>query len=158
VARRFHGAKELDPIRLAGEAGTIAEEIVQHLTKLGGSKVDVRIEIGAEVPDGVPDESSERFRRTRRRSASSPSASRKSEQEALAGSPTTVRRTQELVGASRLRALRRCSCPPWNDRSRGVGIGNQEANRKHILWFRRFWRSPWKQVMASDLGFSDRAW
>ncbi len=56
VVRRFYGSKELDPIRVAGEAGTIAAEIVQHLTKLSGSRVDVRLEIQAEVPDGVPDD------------------------------------------------------------------------------------------------------
>jgi hypothetical protein len=36
--------------------GRIAEEVLQHLTTLPGSKVSVTVEITAEVPTGIPDE------------------------------------------------------------------------------------------------------
>jgi len=39
----------------ASHAGQIAEAVVQHLVGLVGSKVEVRLEIHAEVPDGTPD-------------------------------------------------------------------------------------------------------
>jgi len=53
--RRFHGSVSLDPIRLTKDAGQIAQEVVQHLTGLVGAKVEIVLEIHAEVPDGVPD-------------------------------------------------------------------------------------------------------
>ena len=52
---RFHGSVELDAARLGRDAGTIAEEIVQHLAGLVGAKVNVTLEITAEIPDGAPD-------------------------------------------------------------------------------------------------------
>jgi len=54
--RRFHGSVSLDPNRLGRDASRIAEEIVQHLTSLVGSDVEVTLEIRAEVPGGVPDQ------------------------------------------------------------------------------------------------------
>ena len=33
----------------------IAEEVVSHLTGLVGSKVELTLEIEAEIPDGAPD-------------------------------------------------------------------------------------------------------
>jgi predicted AAA+ superfamily ATPase len=54
--RRFYGAVELDPLRLTRDAGQIAEAIVQHLTGLVGGDVKVRLEVEAEVPDGVPED------------------------------------------------------------------------------------------------------
>ena len=38
------------------DMGRIAEEVLQHLTTLPGSSVRVTVEIEAEVPDGVSDE------------------------------------------------------------------------------------------------------
>ena len=40
---------------MAGRAGQIAEEVVQHLVGLLGVNVRVTIEIAAEIPDGAPD-------------------------------------------------------------------------------------------------------
>jgi hypothetical protein len=54
--RRFYGSVTLDPVRLSRDAGQIAEAIVQHLTGLVGSKVDVRLEVQADIPDGAPDD------------------------------------------------------------------------------------------------------
>lgn len=36
--------------------GRIAEEVLQHLTTLPGSKVKVTVEISAEIPNGIPDD------------------------------------------------------------------------------------------------------
>ncbi len=52
---RFHGTIDLDALRIGRDAGQIAQEIVQHLSGLVGSRVKVTLEIEAEVPDGVPD-------------------------------------------------------------------------------------------------------
>jgi hypothetical protein len=54
--RRFHGSVALDPARIGRDAGRIAEEVVQHLSGLAGSSVEVTLEIRADVPDGVPDQ------------------------------------------------------------------------------------------------------
>jgi len=55
IPRRFHGAVNLDPTRVARDAGRIAEEVIQHLTSIVGANVEVTLEIHALVPDGVPD-------------------------------------------------------------------------------------------------------
>lgn len=52
---RFYGSVELDATRLGRDAGKIAEEVVQHLSSLVGSNVELTLEIRADVPDGVPD-------------------------------------------------------------------------------------------------------
>lgn len=54
--RRFYGSVSLDPQRIGRDASKIAEEIIQHLTSLVGSNVEVTLEIRADVPDGVPDQ------------------------------------------------------------------------------------------------------
>ena len=54
--RRFFGQVELDPLRVPRDAGQVAEAIVQHLSALMGSDVTVRLEIEANVPNGVPDD------------------------------------------------------------------------------------------------------
>ena len=54
--RRFFGSVALDPDRTSRDAGRIAEEVLQHLTTLPGAKVEVTLEIHAELPDGVPDD------------------------------------------------------------------------------------------------------
>jgi hypothetical protein len=54
--RRFFGVKSLDPQRVSRDADQVAVEIVTHLVGLVGANVDVKLEITAEVPDGVPDD------------------------------------------------------------------------------------------------------
>jgi predicted AAA+ superfamily ATPase/N-acetylmuramoyl-L-alanine amidase len=56
VYRRFHGAVQLDPGRVGRDAGKIAEEVIQHLTKLLGADVQVTLEIGARLQEGASDE------------------------------------------------------------------------------------------------------
>lgn len=53
--RRFHGSVSLNPIRLGRDASTIAQEIVQHLTKLNAATVEITLEIEAAIPEGAPD-------------------------------------------------------------------------------------------------------
>ena len=53
---RFYASVELNPDCLGRDAGRIAEEVLQHLTVLPGSKVRVTFEIDAEVPDGVSED------------------------------------------------------------------------------------------------------
>lgn len=55
VLRRFHGSVSLDPERVGRDAGKIAEEVIQHLTTLRNGRVEVTLEIEANLPDGVPD-------------------------------------------------------------------------------------------------------
>jgi predicted AAA+ superfamily ATPase len=54
-ARRFFGTVELDPTRLGRDAGKINEEVVQHLQSILDSKVEVTLEINAELPKGIPE-------------------------------------------------------------------------------------------------------
>ena len=54
--RRFHGSVELDPTRLGRDAGRIADEVVGHLTSLGGAKTKITLEIDVEVPGGIPED------------------------------------------------------------------------------------------------------
>lgn len=55
VQKRFFGTVALDPARVGRDAGRIAEEIIQHLAGLVGAKVEVTLDIHAEIPDGTPD-------------------------------------------------------------------------------------------------------
>jgi predicted AAA+ superfamily ATPase len=52
----FHGSVELDPTRMGRDAGRIADEIVAHLTSLGGAKAKITLEIDVEVPNGIPED------------------------------------------------------------------------------------------------------
>jgi hypothetical protein len=52
---RFHGSVKLDALRLGRDAARIAEEVLQHLTALVGTDVEVTLEIRAELPDGASD-------------------------------------------------------------------------------------------------------
>lgn len=52
---RFFGSVELDATRLGRDAGKIAEEVVQHLVGLIGSKVKITLEVQADVSDGIPE-------------------------------------------------------------------------------------------------------
>ena len=51
--RRFFGTVRLDPDRAGRDMGTVAEEVLQHLTILPGAEVEVSVEISAKVPSGV---------------------------------------------------------------------------------------------------------
>lgn len=51
--RRFHGSVQLDSLRVGRDAGRIADEVIQHLTKLIGSDVQVTLEIQAQLQDGA---------------------------------------------------------------------------------------------------------
>ena len=56
AVRRFFGVKSLDPQRVSRDADQIATEIVTHLVGLVGADVEVKLEITAKVPEGVPDD------------------------------------------------------------------------------------------------------
>ena len=51
--RRFHGSVRLDSLRIGRDAGRIADEVIQHLTRLIGSDVQVTLEIQARIEDGA---------------------------------------------------------------------------------------------------------
>ena len=53
--RRFFGTVRLDPDRAGRDMGTVAEEVLQHLTTLPGAEVEVSVEISAKVPAGLKD-------------------------------------------------------------------------------------------------------
>lgn len=53
VYRRFYGSVKLDPLRVGRDAAQIADEVIQHLTKLMGAEVQVTLEIQANIPDGI---------------------------------------------------------------------------------------------------------
>jgi predicted AAA+ superfamily ATPase len=55
MPRRFHGSVQVDPMRLGRDASRIAEEVIQHLTGMVGSKVEITLEIHAELADGASD-------------------------------------------------------------------------------------------------------
>ncbi|MDQ3658839.1 MAG: ATP-binding protein, partial [Actinomycetota bacterium] len=52
---RFRGVVEIDPARLGGTAGAISQEVVQRLASIMGSNVRVKLEIQADVPEGIPE-------------------------------------------------------------------------------------------------------
>ena len=54
--KRFYGSVEIDPLRLARDAGQIAEAVVQHLEGLVGAEVEVRLEVEAAIPEGAPED------------------------------------------------------------------------------------------------------
>jgi uncharacterized protein len=54
--RRFFATVEIDADRASRDMGRIAEVVLQHLTTLPGSSVKVVVEISAEVPTGIPDD------------------------------------------------------------------------------------------------------
>ena len=53
--RRYYGSVKVDPVRLGRDAGTIAQEVIQHLLTLPGAKVEITLDIHAELPSGAPD-------------------------------------------------------------------------------------------------------
>ena len=54
--RRFFGVKSLDAKRVSRDADQVATEVIQHLVGLIGSDVEVKLEISADVPDGIPED------------------------------------------------------------------------------------------------------
>ena len=56
VLRRFFGTVSLDPTRMARDASEVGEAVVAHLNGLVGAKVNVTLEIQAEIPDGAPED------------------------------------------------------------------------------------------------------
>ncbi|MGQ4806671.1 hypothetical protein NKDENANG_00001 [Candidatus Entotheonellaceae bacterium PAL068K] len=55
IYRRFHGAVRLDPLRVARDAGRIADEVIQHFTRDVGATVEVTLEIQARLQQGASD-------------------------------------------------------------------------------------------------------
>ena len=53
--KRFHGSVSLDVLRVAPNAGQIAEEVIAHLSGLPGAQVRVTLEIHADIPEGAPE-------------------------------------------------------------------------------------------------------
>jgi predicted AAA+ superfamily ATPase len=54
--KRFYGTIELDPLRMTRDAGKVAEEVIAHLSGIVGANVKITLEISADIPDGVPDQ------------------------------------------------------------------------------------------------------
>lgn len=52
---RFYGTVKIDPLRLTKNSGEIANEVLQHLTKLIGAELEVTLDINAKIPEGVPE-------------------------------------------------------------------------------------------------------
>lgn len=52
---RFFGTIEINPLRPASEVDKLVREVIQHLTSLDGAAVQISLEIGADVPGGVPE-------------------------------------------------------------------------------------------------------
>jgi len=53
--RRFHGTAKIDATRLSRDVDQIAAAVVQHLSGLLGAKVNITLEIEADIPSGAPD-------------------------------------------------------------------------------------------------------
>jgi hypothetical protein len=56
AVRRYFGTVMLDPTRVGRDAGRIAEEVIAHLVGQVGANVTVRLEIAADLPNGVSDQ------------------------------------------------------------------------------------------------------
>lgn len=54
--KRFHAVVRLDPLSVYSGIGKVQDEVVQHLTRLVGADVQVTLEIHADVPDGMPED------------------------------------------------------------------------------------------------------
>jgi len=53
--QRFYGSVKLDPLRPQRDVGQIADEVLQHFTKLLGAEVEITLDIQVRVPDGLPE-------------------------------------------------------------------------------------------------------
>jgi hypothetical protein len=56
LPKRFHASVTLNSGRVGGDAGSIADEILSHLSVLPHAKVIVTMEIEAEIPEGAPED------------------------------------------------------------------------------------------------------
>jgi hypothetical protein len=52
----FYGTITIEPNKLGSMAGTINQEVLQHLAQLTGSKIKVTMDIDVELPNGVSDD------------------------------------------------------------------------------------------------------
>ena len=52
--RRFFMSATLDNTRINRDVSKLVDEIISHLTTLNGSKVEISLEVNAEIQDGVP--------------------------------------------------------------------------------------------------------
>ena len=53
--RRFHGSATLNATRISRDVDAIATSVVQHLAGLLDAKVNITLEIVAELPSGAPE-------------------------------------------------------------------------------------------------------
>jgi hypothetical protein len=53
---RFHASVPLDPDRVGRDAGRIADEVLSHLSTLPGARLNVSLEIEADIPEGAPED------------------------------------------------------------------------------------------------------
>jgi hypothetical protein len=53
---RFYGSAVLDTQRVGRDASRIADEVISHLAGLMGAKVNITIDIQAEIPGGAPEQ------------------------------------------------------------------------------------------------------
>lgn len=56
VVRRFYGSFEFKPDRLVREAGAISAEVLEHVARLDGARVTLRLEIDIDIPGGINDD------------------------------------------------------------------------------------------------------
>jgi len=56
VFRRYAASLSLDPDRPSRDMGRIAEEVLTHLSTLPRAKLSISVEIVAEIPEGVPED------------------------------------------------------------------------------------------------------
>lgn len=54
--RLFYGRKNLEPVRMTRDVAEIAEHIVSHLESLSGARVEISLEITANLEEGAPPE------------------------------------------------------------------------------------------------------
>lgn len=52
----FYGSVKLDPGKLGSTAGTINQEVLQHLSQLSGASVTVTLDIQVNIPNGIPED------------------------------------------------------------------------------------------------------
>ncbi len=53
--QRFYGSVTLDTTRAVRDATAVIEEVTQHLSGLLGTRVEITMEIHADLPEGVPE-------------------------------------------------------------------------------------------------------
>ena len=53
--QRFYGSVTLDTTRAVRDATAVVEEVAQHLSSLLGARVEITMEIHAELPEGAPE-------------------------------------------------------------------------------------------------------